>query len=258
MSAYLIVDVEVKDADAYAEYIKLAPAFIEKHGGRYLARGGQPQALEGSWQPQRLVLAEFPDAASARAFLADPGYAPVKAIRHRAAATNITLVEGLSETKDAAAASQARLAARPSGLSASGDAEQGAGQPPATAGLRHVALLAHRFEETERFYTELMGMAVEWRPDADNCYLTSGNDNLALHRAEADEAAGDGAQRLDHIGFVVRRAADVDAWHSHLSAAGAPILKPPKTHRDGARSFYCADPEGTTVQIIFHPPLSGA
>ena len=257
MSAFLIVDVEVKDAAAYAEYIKRAPAFIEKHGGRYLARGAQPEVLEGGWQPQRLVLAEFPDAASARAFLADPDYAPVRAIRHRAAASHITLVEGLSEGKAVGATAKAPRATQPSGIGAGADAEQRPRRPPATTGLRHVALLARRFEEAERFYTELMGMTVEWRPDADNCYLTSGNDNLALHRAGPNHAAAATAQRLDHIGFVVRSAADVDAWHSYLKAAGTPILAPPKTHRDGARSFYCADPEGTTVQIIFHPPLSG-
>ena len=242
MSAYLIVDVDVQDPAAYAEYVERAPALIQRHGGRYLARDGEHETLEGDWRPRRLALLEFPDAASARAFLADPDYAPLRAIRHRAAA--MTLVDGLPAPAALTPVGGARAAAP-------GE------RPPATAGLRHVALLARRFEETERFYAELIGMAVEWRPDADNCYLTSGNDNLALHRAD-DAAAAAAHQRLDHIGFIVHRAADVDAWHGFLKAAGTPILKPPKTHRDGARSFYCADPEGTTVQIIHHPPLSDA
>lgn len=237
MSAYLIVDVHVRDAAAYAEYVKRTPPLIARHGGRYLVRGGDHETLEGDWRPSRLVVLEFPSAENARAFLNDPDYAPVKAVRHRAAATNLTLVEGVPP--------------------AAGDAtRQPASErrPPATAGLRHVALFARHFEATEQFYTELMGMRVEWRPDADNCYLTSGNDNLALHRA--DQQPTKAGQRLDHIGFIAQRAADVDAWHTFLAAAGTPILAPPKTHRDGARSFYCADPEGTTVQVIFHPPLS--
>ena len=125
---------------------------------------------------------------------------------------------------------------------------------PPLAGLRHVALSARRFEETLAFYEGVMGMAIEWRPDADNVYLTSGVDNLAIHRV-ADAAARTG-QHLDHIGFVVDDPAHVDRWHDYLSAHGVPIEAPPRTHRDGARSFYCKDPEGVTVQIIHHPPLA--
>lgn len=128
------------------------------------------------------------------------------------------------------------------------------GSRPPLAGLRHVALFARRFEETVAFYVDVMGMQVEWRPDADNAYLTSGVDNLAIHRATV-EAAREG-QRLDHIGFVLDRPDDVDRWHAFLLGQDVPILAAPKTHRDGARSLYCADPEGTTVQMIFHPPLA--
>jgi len=118
--------------------------------------------------------------------------------------------------------------------------------------MRHVALNCHALEATLAFYTEVMGMAVEWNPDPDNYYLTSGNDNLALHRA----AAADGPQRLDHIGFILNRIEDVDQWHERLIAAGVRIAQPPKTHRDGARSLYCLDPDGTMVQLIYHPPLA--
>jgi len=125
-------------------------------------------------------------------------------------------------------------------------------RPPAHAGMRHVALNCHALEASLAFYTELMGMSVEWNPDPDNYYLTSGNDNLALHRA----AAADGGQRLDHIGFILNRIDDVDRWHERLARAGVRIVQAPKTHRDGARSFYCLDPDGTTVQLIYHPPLA--
>ena len=128
-------------------------------------------------------------------------------------------------------------------------------KPNPTSGLRHVALSVHELEATEHFYVELMGMSVEWRPDQDNVYLTSGNDNLALHRASGDlnPAAN---QVLDHIGFILKQADDVDDWYRFLVAAGIEMRTQPKTHRDGARSFYCYDPAGNTVQIIYHPPIA--
>lgn len=128
-------------------------------------------------------------------------------------------------------------------------------RPAPTAGLRHVALYVRRLDEVERFYVELIGMEVEWRPDPDNVYLTSGADNLALHRAPADFSPPD-SQRLDHIGFILRAPAHVDEWHDFLKTHGVTIKAPPRTHRDGARSFYCEDPDGNTVQLIYHPPIA--
>ena len=122
------------------------------------------------------------------------------------------------------------------------------------AGLRHVALHARHFDATLAFYEQIMGMRVEWRPDADNVYLTSGVDNLAIHRAAG--AAASSGQQLDHIGFTVDRAADVDQWYDYLQSHGVAVRDAPRNHRDGARSFYCEDPEGITVQIIHHPPLA--
>ena len=126
-------------------------------------------------------------------------------------------------------------------------------RPAPTAGMRHVALNVTNVEACERFYVGLLGMKVEWRPDQDNIYLTSGNDNLAIHRSR--EPAG-GQQTLDHIGFILNKIEDVDAWYEYLKANNVEIRKQPKTHRDGARSFYCVDPEGVTVQMIYHPPLA--
>ena len=62
-------------------------------------------------------------------------------------------------------------------------------RPPATAGMHHVALFVQAFDECVTFYTELLGMEVEWHPDADNVYLTSGSDNVAIHRASEPTAA---------------------------------------------------------------------
>ncbi len=128
-------------------------------------------------------------------------------------------------------------------------------KPNPTSGLRHVALYIKDLSSAEHFYVDLMGMVVEWRPDADNVYLTSGNDNLALHRAkEGFNPQGD--QVLDHIGFILKTPQDVDDWFAFLEAEGVEMRTQAKTHRDGARSFYCFDPAGNTVQIIYHPPIS--
>jgi len=126
-------------------------------------------------------------------------------------------------------------------------------RPPSTTGMRHVALNIHNLEQTEYFYVELLGMQVEWRPDEDNVYLTSGNDNLALHRATEKPS---GQQHLDHIGFIIAEIDQVDSWYDYLLSHEIEIFKQPQTHRDGARSFYCRDPDGNVVQMIFHPPLA--
>ncbi|HLB57458.1 MAG TPA: VOC family protein [Gammaproteobacteria bacterium] len=125
-------------------------------------------------------------------------------------------------------------------------------KPKPTAGLHHVALFVKNFEACEYFYTQLLGMSVEWRPDPDNLYLTSGNDNLALHRAPDDFLPAN-HQRLDHIGFFLTEPTDVDSWFVFLKANQVTIKAPPKDHRDGTRGFYCTDPDGNTIQFIYYP-----
>ncbi len=131
-------------------------------------------------------------------------------------------------------------------------------RPPAHAGLRHLALNVRDMAAMQRFYVDLLGFAVEWRPDPDNVYLSSGIDNLALHRTEgaADHAPRSAPGALDHLGVIVRAAEDVDAWAAFLEANGVTIAARPRTHRDGARSCYVQDPDGNSVQIIHHPPIS--
>jgi catechol 2,3-dioxygenase-like lactoylglutathione lyase family enzyme len=135
---------------------------------------------------------------------------------------------------------------------------------PPHAGLRHLALNARDLDAMKRFYVDLLGFAVEWEPDPDNVYLSSGIDNLALHRAagvkEAAANAGGADLRcpgaLDHLGLIVRNADDVDRWAAFLESHGVALKAQPKTHRDGARSLYFQDPDGNSVQIIHHPPIS--
>jgi len=136
---------------------------------------------------------------------------------------------------------------------------------PSHAGLRHLALNVQRLDEMKRFYVDLLGFSVEWEPDPDNVYLSSGIDNLALHRSAALTAgrSPDGARAgsqpggaLDHLGLIVRSADDVDRWAQFLESRGVPLKAKPRTHRDGARSMYFLDPDGNSIQIIHHPPIS--
>ena len=94
MSAYVIVDIEVLDPVRYEEYKKLASNAVSHYGGRYLARGGQNETLEGEWHAKRLVILEFASLERAKAWLNSPEYAPARALRHQTARTNMVVVEG--------------------------------------------------------------------------------------------------------------------------------------------------------------------
>jgi uncharacterized protein (DUF1330 family) len=96
MTAYLIADVDVKDATLFEEYKREVPATEARHGGKYLARGGQTKVLEGDWQPHRLVILEFPDMDSLLAWYDSPEYARLKTIRERSATTRIIALEGIA------------------------------------------------------------------------------------------------------------------------------------------------------------------
>ena len=127
-------------------------------------------------------------------------------------------------------------------------------KPNPTLGLRHVALLVKNFDAVRHFYIDLLGMHIDWEPDADNLYLTSGFDNFALHRAPADFSPSK-HQHLDHIGFFLKSPDEVDQWHAYLLHHQVEIKASPKNHRDGTRSFYCADPDSNIVQFIYYPRI---
>jgi catechol 2,3-dioxygenase-like lactoylglutathione lyase family enzyme len=122
-------------------------------------------------------------------------------------------------------------------------------------GLRHVALNVQNVAKSVEFYSTVLGMKLEWMPDPENAYLTSGHDNLALHQLAQGSEPGP-VQTVHHIGFVVRSPRDVDEWAQRVQAHGIALAAEPKTHRDGARSFYFHDPDGLLIQLIYHPPIS--
>ena len=126
---------------------------------------------------------------------------------------------------------------------------------PLFLGLRHVALNVRDVQRSIEFYSKVLGMKLEWMPDEDNAYLTSGQDNLALHKLPPGVEPGK-IQTIHHIGFVVRRPEDVDRWAEQIRRHGLSLAQEPKTHRDGARSFYFHDPDGLLIQLIYHPPIS--
>jgi len=94
LSAYVIVDIDVRDPSTYKEYIALAPATVAAYGGKYLARAGRTEKLEGEWVPKRLVILEFESLDRAKAWLDSPEYSPVKKLRHKAAVSNMVAIEG--------------------------------------------------------------------------------------------------------------------------------------------------------------------
>lgn len=96
MSAYVIVDIDVKDPEGYARYRDLAPASIAQYGGKYLARGGKTEVLEGNWQPRRLVILEFESVERAKAWLHSPEYADARKLRHQYANSNMVVIEGVA------------------------------------------------------------------------------------------------------------------------------------------------------------------
>ena len=125
-------------------------------------------------------------------------------------------------------------------------------KPKPHGGLRHVALFSQHLELCTKFYTDILGFKIVWQPDADNIYLSSGSDNLALHRAPPNFTPNK-MQRLDHLGVFLDEKTEVDVWHEFLKENGVEIKAAPKDHRDGTRSLYCADPDGNVVQIIYYP-----
>lgn len=95
MTAYVIVDIEVTDPVGYEDYKKLAAPTVAQYGGKYLARGGATEVLEGEWQPKRLVILEFESLERAKAWLNSEEYRPARQLRHRYARSNMVVVAGV-------------------------------------------------------------------------------------------------------------------------------------------------------------------
>src|SRR5437016_13356727 len=93
MAAYIIVEIDILDPVGYEEYKKLAGPTVEKHGGKYIVRGGKTEVLEGVWNPKRIVVLEFPTMERAKEWLNCDEYREPRKLRHRTGKTKMILVE---------------------------------------------------------------------------------------------------------------------------------------------------------------------
>lgn len=123
-------------------------------------------------------------------------------------------------------------------------------------GMRHIALKVADLARSKRFYQEMFGLDVVWEPDSRNSYLSSGCDNIALHEVSRDFASEAAEKQLDHLGFLVESVERVKELEKKFIARGVRIVHPFKVHRDGSASFYCADPDGIVIQMLYEPSLS--
>ena len=94
MRADVVVEITIHDPKTYDEYKLMAPSSIAKYKGKYLVRGAKTTTLEGTWDPKRFVILEFPSADAARNWWSSPEYAPAKALRQPCATPQMLLVEG--------------------------------------------------------------------------------------------------------------------------------------------------------------------
>ncbi len=124
-------------------------------------------------------------------------------------------------------------------------------------GMRHIALKVRDAARSKQFYQEILGMEVVWEPDADNVYLSSGCDNIAIHQVSPTYLKRAEERQLDHLGFVVEHIERVKELEQEFRSQGVTIVHAFKIHRDGSASFYCADPDGILIQMLYEPTLSG-
>lgn len=96
MAAYVIVDVEIDDSEAYEEYKEEAAPSVKEFGGRYLVRGGEWEALEGEWRPNRLVVLEFDSLEDAKRWYESDVYRQARDKREGGAKVSMVVVRGAS------------------------------------------------------------------------------------------------------------------------------------------------------------------
>jgi uncharacterized protein (DUF1330 family) len=97
MPAYVIAQVEITDPEGFAPYHNGVPEVIARHGGRYVVRGGNPEALEGTWEPARLVILEFDDVAAARGWYESDEYQRLVSMREGAARVSLVVADGVGD-----------------------------------------------------------------------------------------------------------------------------------------------------------------
>lgn len=94
MPAYYIGEHIVTNSIVFNDYLAKVVPMIELFGGRYLTKPGTHEVLEGNWKPNRVVIIEFPDKASIRAWYSAPEYQPLIAMRQGATTDVMIMLEG--------------------------------------------------------------------------------------------------------------------------------------------------------------------
>lgn len=122
--------------------------------------------------------------------------------------------------------------------------------------MRHIALKVKDAARSKAFYCDRFGMEVVWEPDPQNIYLSSGCDNIAIHEITDQFASTAAELQLDHLGFIVESIERVQELEQEFISHAVKIVHPFKIHRDGSASFYCADPDGIVIQLLYEPILS--
>ena len=95
MSAYLITDVEITDAPLYSKFMEKVTPIVDGHGGKFVARGGALEVVQGNWTPPRLATLEFGSLEQAKAFVSSAEFAALDDIRTRSSNINMVIVEGV-------------------------------------------------------------------------------------------------------------------------------------------------------------------
>ena len=96
MSAYVISEVEVRDAAGFEAYRTIAARAIAQYGGRYLVRGGAASVVEGGPLPKTIIVVEFPTMERLREWYASPEYAEALKVRQTAIGRRLIFVEGVA------------------------------------------------------------------------------------------------------------------------------------------------------------------
>jgi len=95
MAAYVITEIDITDPQGYEEYKKMGPPTVAAYGGKFIARGGRMEILEGSWNPKRIVILQFESVERAKEWWSSKEYGRAKQVRHKTATTNMIVVEGV-------------------------------------------------------------------------------------------------------------------------------------------------------------------
>ena len=95
MSAYVIADVTVTDADQMAQYREWSTKAATEFGATFIVRGGAITVFEGDWQPSRVVILQFPSSDVARKWYASETYQHAITLRKNAGVMRMVMVEGV-------------------------------------------------------------------------------------------------------------------------------------------------------------------